>query len=94
MPEDIEAQTHLCMQNLGHVLASQGATFADVVSTRVFLTHFEEDFARMNAVYAGFFPAHPKPPRTCVGVSAIADGMRVEIDMIARRRASLESAST
>jgi len=39
----------------------------------------------MNETYAGYFPADRRPARTCIGVTGLARGARVEIDMIARR---------
>jgi enamine deaminase RidA (YjgF/YER057c/UK114 family) len=39
----------------------------------------------MNAVYATYFPPERRPARTCVGVTGLARGALVEIDMIARR---------
>ncbi len=85
LPDGIEAQTHKVMQNLGRVLGGVGASLADVVSARVFLTHFDEDYRRMDAVYAEYFAADKCPARTCVGVTALASDARVEIDVIARR---------
>jgi 2-iminobutanoate/2-iminopropanoate deaminase len=84
-PEGIEAQTHRVMENLKRVLAGCGLALENVVAARVFLTHFEEDYERMNAMYAGYFPPGKLPARTCVGVTALARGARVEIDFIARR---------
>ena len=84
-PEGIEAQTRQVMANLERVLKGCGLAFGNVVSARIFLTHFEEDYERMNAVYATYFPAGRRPARTCVGVTALARGARVEIDLIARR---------
>ena len=60
----------------------------DVVSVRIFLTHFEDDYVPMNAVYAEYFPVGRRPARTCVGVTGLARGARIEIDMIARRTAA------
>ena len=85
-PETIEAQTHQVMQNLTTVLLGCGLTLADVVAARVFLRHFDDDYARMNAAYATYFPPGRRPARTCIGVTGLAGGARVEIDMIARRR--------
>ncbi len=85
LPEGIEAQTHKVMQNLAKVLDGVGVSFANVVSARVFLSHFDEDYRRMDAVYAGYFDDDKRPARTCVGVTAMASGARVEIDVIARR---------
>jgi enamine deaminase RidA (YjgF/YER057c/UK114 family) len=41
----------------------------------------------MNAVYASYFPTGRRPARTCIGVTGLAKGARVEIDMVARRMA-------
>ena len=57
----------------------------NVVSARVFLSHFEEDYRRMDAVYAVYFDEDKRPARTTVGVTALASGARIEIDVIARR---------
>ena len=84
-PEGIEAQTHAVFRNLDTVLKGIGLTLANVLSARVFLTRFEEDFAAMNAVYASYFPEGQRPARTCVGVTALAQGALVEIDFVARR---------
>jgi 2-iminobutanoate/2-iminopropanoate deaminase len=85
-PEGIEAQTRQVMENLKRVLGGCHLGLQDVVAARVFLTHFDEDYERMNEVYASYFPAGKRPARTCVGVTALARGARVEIDFIARRR--------
>jgi reactive intermediate/imine deaminase len=85
-PETIEAQTHQVMQNLTTVLSGCGLGLADVVAVRVFLRHFDDDYARMNAVYATYFPQGRRPARTCIGVTGLAGDARIEIDMIARRR--------
>ena len=84
-PEGIEAQTHAVMANLGTVLAGCGLELSNVVSARIFLTHFDEDYARMNAVYRTYFAAGRYPARTCVGVTGLAKGARIEIDFVARR---------
>ena len=84
-PEGIEAQTRQVMENLKRVLEGVGLGFGQVLTARIFLTHFKEDYERMNAVYAEYFPAGRCPARTCVGVTGLARDARVEIDMIARR---------
>lgn len=85
MPDGIEAQTRRVMDNLTLVLGELGLGLEHVTSARAFLTHFDRDYAAMNEVYASYFPADRRPARTCVGVSALARGALVEIDMIARR---------
>ena len=86
-PDTIEDQTHQVMKNLVTVLEGCGLSLADVAAVRVFLRHFDDDYERMNAVYATYFPAGRRPARTCVGVTGLARGARVEIDLVARRSA-------
>lgn len=85
LPEGIEAQTRRVMDNLIIVLKDIGLGLEHVLSARVFLTEFERDYKAMNDTYASYFPADRRPARTCVGVTALAVGALVEIDMIARR---------
>ena len=85
LPEGIEAQTRRVMDNLVLVLGELGLGLEHVTSARAFLTHFERDYAGLNEVYASYFPADRRPARTCVGVTGLARGALVEIDMIARR---------
>ena len=85
LPDGIEAQTRKVMDNLQRALHGAGATLADVVCVRIFLTEFERDYAAMNTLYASYFPPDRLPARTTVGVTALARGGIVEIDMIARR---------
>jgi 2-iminobutanoate/2-iminopropanoate deaminase len=85
IPDGIEAQTHNVMDNLTRALRGVGATLPDVVSVRAFLTAFERDYTAFNTIYAGYFPPDRLPARTTVGVTALARGGIIEIDMIARR---------
>jgi 2-iminobutanoate/2-iminopropanoate deaminase len=85
IPPGIEAQTHKVMDNLARVLKGCGLSFANVVQVRIFLTDFNGDYARMNEIYATYFAADRRPARTTVGVTALARGGVVEIDMIAMR---------
>jgi len=85
MPEGIAAQTKGVMENLKRVLAGVGLGLEHVVSVRIFLTHFYEDYEAMNATYAAYFPPQRLPARTCVGVTGLAYHARVEIDLVARR---------
>ena len=85
LPEGIEAQTRRVMDNLIIVLGGLGLGLQHVVSVRAYLTRFEQDYAPMNAVYRSYFPPDRLPARTCVGVTGLARGALVEIDLIARR---------
>jgi reactive intermediate/imine deaminase len=85
LPDGIEAQTHRVMDNLKLVLAGTGGGLDRVVFARVYLTHFERDYAAMNRVYETYFAAGRLPARTCIGVTGLARGALVEIDLLARR---------
>ncbi len=85
LPDTIEGQTHNVMANLSTVLASIGLGLEHVLMGRIYLTHFEEDYARMNAVWRSYFEPDRLPARTCIGVTGLALGARVEIDLLARR---------
>jgi reactive intermediate/imine deaminase len=84
-PEGIAAQTQQVMANLSRVLEGCGLALSDVLVCRVYLTHFDEDYAAMNEVYASYFAPGRRPARTCIGVSGLARGACIEIDMLARR---------
>jgi 2-iminobutanoate/2-iminopropanoate deaminase len=85
IPDGIAAQTHKVMDNLTRVLNAVGAGLQDVLCVRAFLTEFDRDYATFNAIYQSYFPADRLPARTTVGVTALARGGIIEIDMIARR---------
>ena len=85
LPAGIEAQTRRVMDNLILVLEGLGLGLQHVVSVRAYLTRFEQDYGPMNAVYRSYFPPDRLPARTCVGVTGLARGALVEIDLVARR---------
>jgi 2-iminobutanoate/2-iminopropanoate deaminase len=85
LPEGIEAQTRRVMDNLAIVLAGVGLDLSHVVSARAYLTAFEADYPQFNATYASYFTPGRLPARTCIGVTALARGARVEVDVLARR---------
>ena len=84
-PQGIEAQTRQVLQNLQTVLSGCGLGLEHAVSVRIYLTHFDADYAVMNEVYADHFAPGRRPARTCVGVTGLAKGARIEIDLVARR---------
>jgi len=86
LPEGIEAQTRRVMDNLGLVLAGAGSSLDRVVFARCYLTHFERDYAAMNRVYQTYFAPQRLPARTCIGVTGLARGALVEIDLLARQQ--------
>jgi 2-iminobutanoate/2-iminopropanoate deaminase len=78
---DIAAQTERVFENLRGVLEACGSSFARVVKTSVFLKDMGE-FAKMNEVYARYFPENA-PARSTVEAARLPRDVRVEIDCIA-----------
>jgi len=85
LPEGVEAQTRRVMQNLAIVLEGIGLGFEHVTMARIYLTQFERDYAALNAIWPSFFTPGKLPARTAIGVTALAVGALVEIDLIAKR---------
>ena len=78
----IEDQTRRVLDNVKAILAANGMTMANVLSTTVYLRDFGE-FQRMNAVYAEYFLVTP-PARVTVP-SPLPGDMLIEISAIAGR---------
>ena len=85
LPDGIQAQTRRVMDNLAIILNEMQLGLENVLSTRVFLTNFKRDYEPMNYIYKSYFANNRLPARTCVGVTDLALGALVEIDMVARR---------
>ena len=85
LPAGIEAQTRRVFDNLRIVLGGIGLGLEHVTMARIYLTQFERDYAALNALWPSFFEAEKLPARTTVGVTALAVGALVEIDLVARR---------
>lgn len=83
VPGGIAAQTDAVLANLQRVLELCGSSLDAAVSVRAYLTSFD-DYAEFNAAYERWF-AWPLPARTCIGVTGLAVGALVEIDLIAAR---------
>lgn len=78
LADGLENQTRVALQNLRAALAQQDATLPDVVTVNVFLAD-GDDFDAMNAVYAEFFTADPRPCRTTVTVG-LRPGVLFEVN--------------
>ena len=85
LAEGIEAQTRRVIENLRIVLGGLGLGLEHVVMARIYLTHFERDYAALNALWPGFFAPGKLPARTTVGVTGLAVGALIEIDLVAAR---------
>ncbi|WP_419918513.1 RidA family protein [Candidatus Poriferisocius sp.] len=75
----VVAQFRQAVANAEAVLATEGATLADVVKTTVFLVHMD-DFSAMNEAYVTCF-GDSRPARSAVGVAALPLGALVEIEL-------------
>lgn len=80
---DIDQQTRLSLRAIEKHLIDAGCAMADVVKAVIFIKT-REDFPAFNATYAEFFPEGP-PARTTVCTEFVADGVLVEIDIVAYR---------
>ena len=79
----IEAQTHQVMKNLINVLDNCGSSLERVTFVRVYLVNFQ-DFDKVNKIYKSYFNEDKLPARTCIGVTGLAVGASVEIDLVAK----------
>ena len=79
--DDVQAQTRQVLFNIKAILEAAGCSLDRVLKATVFITNMD-DFDKINEVYAGFFSDTP-PARSCVEVSGLAKGAKVEIEVIA-----------
>ena len=80
--QNIEAETHRELDNLGAILQAADMDFSHVAKCTVFVKDILQ-FTRINAVYATYFPAEGAPARELVEVAALPRGVNVEISCIA-----------
>lgn len=74
------AQAAQCLTNLEAVCAAAGAQLSRAVKVTLYLTDMA-NFAAVNEVYAGFFPADP-PARVGLAVAGLPKDALVEIDAV------------
>lgn len=77
-----EAQAKQIMRNLEVVLRGARASLEGAVMARIYLVDFATDYPIVNKVYASYFKEGAYPSRTTVGVTHLALGAAVEIDLI------------
>jgi 2-iminobutanoate/2-iminopropanoate deaminase len=77
----VEAETRQALTNIREVLREAGMDFTNVATTTAYIVDFKE-FDAFNKVYREFFPKDP-PARATVGVNALNQGARIELQMIA-----------
>jgi len=77
----IEEQTVRVLDNLKAVLEAADASFETVLKTTIFVKDLG-DFAKVNEIYARYFPADP-PARATVEAARLPRDVKVEIEAIA-----------
>jgi 2-iminobutanoate/2-iminopropanoate deaminase len=75
-------QAKQIMSNLETVLRGAGTSFDKALMARIFLVNFAADYPVVNKIYASYFQQGRYPARTTVGVTNLALGAVVEIDLI------------
>ena len=80
----IVEQTQQVMRNLQTVVQGAGASLDRVVMTRIYLVSFAADYPSVNRIYESYFERGRYPARTTVGVTNLALGGLVEIDLVVR----------
>jgi 2-iminobutanoate/2-iminopropanoate deaminase len=78
---DIAEQARQAIENTAMILKAAGSSIANVVSTTLYLTEFDQ-LGRVNTVYAEYFP-QAGPAKLACGVSALYGGAKFEIQAIA-----------
>lgn len=81
-PDDAYAQARRCFERIDEALRGLGASLADVVRTRMFVTDIARDGEAVGRAHGAVFGANGHPPvATMVEVRALIDpAMRVEIE--------------
>ncbi|MFT6781852.1 MAG: 2-iminobutanoate/2-iminopropanoate deaminase, partial [Saprospiraceae bacterium] len=80
--DDIEAETHQVMKNIGFVLAEARMTYENIVKCSVFVADMHM-YSRINTVYAEYFNEDTAPARELVEVANLPKFVNVEISCIA-----------
>lgn len=78
---DIQAEAHQVLKNLGAVLKEAGMDYSNVVKATVFLKDLN-DYSKVNDVYKEYFTENP-PARAAVQVARLPKDVSVEISLIA-----------
>ena len=85
--DDVAAQTRQVYQNIGHVLAGAGATFANVVEFTTYLvgrSSIQPFIAARTQLFPSLFPNGDYPPNTLLVISGLVqEELLVEIKAVA-----------
>lgn len=78
----VEEQARQALRNLARVLEAAGSGLGRVLKTTVYLKDMD-DFARVNAVYAEFFPEGEPPARAAVQAARLPKDALFEVECVA-----------
>ena len=79
--EDVRAQAHQSMKNVGAIIRQAGGDYDNIIKTTVLLDDIA-DFASVNEIYETYFNGD-FPARSCFQVAALPNGVKVDIEAIA-----------
>ena len=79
--DDIACQARQVFENMKTVLEELNLSMADILKTTVFLTDLST-FGAVNEIYAQYF-GPDYPARSCVQVSALPMGAKIEVEAVA-----------
>ena len=81
MPEGIEAQTRMVLENIEFILNEAGSSKTQILQMRLYIPNISL-WDKVNEVYADFFVDH-KPARTVIPTRELHFGALVEIECVA-----------
>jgi 2-iminobutanoate/2-iminopropanoate deaminase len=79
LPDGIEAQTKLALDNIGAILKRAGLSHADVFHCTAMLSDMA-NWPAFNKVYVTYFPEGKRPARSAFGASGLALGALIELE--------------
>jgi len=82
--ENIEAEAHQVLKNIGAILEEAGLNYEHVIKASVFVKDMHA-FSRINEVYAQYFSEATAPARELVEVANLPRFVNLEISVIAAK---------
>jgi 2-iminobutanoate/2-iminopropanoate deaminase len=79
LPESIEAQTKLALDNVGAILKRAELSHSDVFHCTAMLSDMA-NWPAMNKVYVIYFPEGKRPARSAFGTNGLALGALIELE--------------
>jgi 2-iminobutanoate/2-iminopropanoate deaminase len=77
---DVAVQAKVVLENVKAIVEAAGSSLSKAVKATIYLKDLN-DFAKVNEIYGGYFPAAP-PARSTVEVARLPKEASIEIDLI------------